>query len=385
MNALLRLVRRFAPFILTAGITLASAPLANAQTSASTLRITTAAPAPVGHVFVIVLENKNESSSFGLFSKAPYLSKTLTSMGAFVPNYYGIGHHSLDNYIAMISGQPPDAATKADCGTFTDFVSTGTQQPYSLEIGNGCVYPAHVSTLAQQLDAANLSWRGYMEDMGNDPSREAATCSHPAIGATDNTQSATATDQYATRHNPFMYFHSIIDNQPYCDQHVVNLGALNTDLQQIATTPNFTFITPDLCHDGHDRSCADGGDGGLKAANTFLQQWVPLILQSPAYLQDGLLIVTFDEAETSSAACCGEESGPNVKYPGGLFGKGGGKVGAVMVSRFIKPGTETKTAYNHYSLLRSLEDIYGVGYLGYAGQTGLQGFGGDVFTNPSGN
>src|SRR5579862_5703609 len=69
------------------------------------------APAPVHHVFVIVLENKNESTTFGKSSSAPYLAKTLPSIGAFVPYYYGIGHHSADNYIALISGQPPDSDT----------------------------------------------------------------------------------------------------------------------------------------------------------------------------------------------------------------------------------------------------------------------------------
>jgi hypothetical protein len=362
---------------LTAGL-IGSTQAANAAATPS------AAPAPVGHVFIIVLENKNESSTFGWFSGAPYLSKTLTAMGAFVPNYYGIGHHSLDNYVAMVSGQPPDSDTQADCSTFSDFVSTGTQQPYNLAIGNGCVYPSSVQTITQQMDAAHLSWRGYMEDMGNDPSRESATCGHPAIGSKDNTQTATSADQYATRHDPFVYFHSIIDNQSYCDQHVVNLNALTTDMQQTATTPNLAFITPDLCADGHDSTCKDGSKGGLKGADAFLQQWVPLITQSPAYLKDGLLLVLFDEADSGGAACCNEQSGPNVTYPGQWFNPGGGKVGAVMLSPFIKAGTKTNTSYNHYSMLHSLEDFFGLSYLGFAGQTGLQGFGTDIFNNPAG-
>ena len=80
-------------------------------------------------------------------------------------------------------------------------------------LGQGCVYPASVKTVANQLQAKGLSWKGYMEDMGNNPTRDSGTtCAHPAIGTPDQTQQASATDQYATRHNPFVYFHSIIDN-----------------------------------------------------------------------------------------------------------------------------------------------------------------------------
>src|SRR3954463_7516617 len=78
------------------------------------------APPPIGHVFVIVLENEDAATAFGPSSPAPYLARTLTSEGAFVPGYYGIGHASLDNYIAMVSGQSPTLVTQADCPLFLD-------------------------------------------------------------------------------------------------------------------------------------------------------------------------------------------------------------------------------------------------------------------------
>jgi hypothetical protein len=53
-----------------------------------------------------------------------------------------------------------------------------------------------------------------------------------------------------------------------------------------------------------------------------------------------------------------------------------------MLSPFIRPGTVTTTAYNHYALLRSVEDLFGLGHLGYAAQEGLQGFGADIYTVP---
>jgi hypothetical protein len=68
----------------------------------------------------------------------------------------------------------------------------------------------------------------------------------------------------------------------------------------------------------------------------------------------------------------------------GIFGPGGGQIGAVLVSRFIKPGTVSNIPYNHYSLLRSIEDFFDLGHLGYAGQNGLKTFGSDVFTRPNG-
>ena len=338
-----------------------------------------ASPAPIGHVFIIVLENEDDSTSFGSGSKAPYLAQTLVSEGAYLPNYYGIGHHSADNYIAMIGGQPPDTKTQDDCSYYINF-TTKSGGTTAIPAGNGCIYPSNIQSISAQLDTAKLTWKAYMEDMGNTPSRESATCGHPAVGARDNTQSATAADQYATRHDPFMYYHSIIDNQSYCDAHVVNFTPLTTDLQQISTTANFNFITPNLCDDGHDSPCANGDKGGLTQINTFLQEWVPTIMNSPAFKKDGLLIVTFDESENDDTDCCSEPTGPNVKKPG-IGGPGGGKIGAVMLSPFIKPGTVSNTAYNHYSMLKSLEDIYGLSYLGEAGQSGLVGFGSDIFNN----
>src|SRR5213594_1339026 len=113
--------------------------------------------------------------------------------------------------------------------------------------------------------------------MGNDPSRESATCGHPVLNTRDPTQHAQAPsasvplgDQYAARHNPFVYFHSIIDS-PICDTNVVPLTVLPTDLQRMRTTPNYVFITPNLCDDGHDAPCVDGRPGGLVSADAFLQ------------------------------------------------------------------------------------------------------------------
>ena len=339
---------------------------------------------PIRHVFVIVLENQPASTTFGPRSPAPYLSRTLRAQGAYLPNYFGIGHNSNDNYIAMISGQAPNVLTQSDCPTYAELVP-GTIGAAGQAAGLGCIYPTGVPTIASQLYANGLTWRDYNQGMGADPIREASQCGHPGVGMIDNTQRATAADSYATRHNPFVYFHSIIDDTTRCDTHVVNFDPLPRDLSNAALTPNYVFITPDLCNDGHDAPCANGQPGGLRQADSFLRTWVPRITSSPAFLeQAGLLIITFDEAVTSDASsCCGEIAGPGSPLPG-ITGSGGGDVGAVLLSPCIAPGTVTQTPYNHYAMLRSVEDLFGLSHIGYAALPALQPLGSDVFTRTCG-
>ena len=336
----------------------------------------------IGHIFIVVLENQPFDTTFGAQSPAPYLAHELTARGALLRQYFGIGHFSLDNYIALISGQAPNPATQADCGVFGEFAPTQSALDADGQLrGKGCVYPAAVKTVADQLEAAGFDWKAYMEDMGNDPAREAAACGHVAIGAKDVTNHAAPNDQYADKHNPFVYFHSIIDDQPRCERHVVNLDALPHDLLDVTSTPNYVFITPNLCHDGHDAPCRNGEPGGLVSADTFLRNWIPKILQSPAFRQDGLLVITFDEGVLDSAACCGERGLADGPAPG-LDGPGGGRIGAVLIAPSIKPDTVSDVPYNHYSLLRWSEDNFGLDHLGYAAAPGLATFGGDVFMQP---
>jgi len=121
------------------------------------------------------------------------------------------------------------------------------------------------------------------------------------------------------------------------------------------------------------------------AVEGFLRKWVPLITGSPAFKRDGLLVITFDESEGTGAegstACCGEKPLAGARRPAGVLGPGGGRIGAVLISRYIKPGTVSAVPYNHYSLLRSVEDLFGLGHLGYAAEADLQSLGADVFTH----
>ena len=326
----------------------------------------------IGHVFVINLENKGYDETWGPGSAAPYLSQTLRGQGVLLSQYYGVGHNSLGNYIAQISGQGPNTETQADCQVYDEFRQAGTVDP-GQAVGQGCVYPTSVPTLPGQLTAAGHTWKGYLEDMGK-------PCRHPAIGVLDDTQKAKVGDQYAARHNPFVYFHSITDS-PVCASNDVDLSTLKTDLTGPPTTPNLAYITPNLCHDAHDSPCVDGEPGGLVSADAWLRQWVPVITASPAFQRDGMLVITFDESDgptSDSSACCGEGPGPNSPMPG-IAGPGGGRVGALVLSKYTAPNTWNDRPYNHYSLLASIENLFGLPHIGYAATPGLATFGLDVF------
>jgi phosphatidylinositol-3-phosphatase len=371
---------------------------------------------PIRHVFVINLENFSFRDSFdNNFPDRAYLAGVLRSQGVLLENYYGIGHNSLGNYIAQISGQGPNPDTQTDCGSYDEFVPEAPADPNGQAVGQGCVYPTSVKTLPEQMDERHLTWKGYMEDMGARPTVDGGfRCAHPPVGGFNDASNKAGPDKYATKHNPFMYFHSIIDDDAACRQHVAPLDELFSDLQRVDTTPNLAYITPNNCNDGHDGFCTgqytfDGkGDSRLPAANRYMAWLVPRILASPAYREDGMVVVTFDEAETTagvsvengdsaddSAACCNQIPGPNSPLPG-ITGPGGGKTGTIILSPYVQPGTEAANgssgtapdAYNHYSLLRSLEDLFGVGHLGFAATTstypGPGSFGNDVYNRVPG-
>jgi len=377
------LLSGLAVLLALAGLT-ALSPADASRGTTSTAALTALAPRPpyvppIGHVFVINIENKGYTETWGQSSAAPYLARTLRAKGALLNQYYATAHNSLPNYLAQISGQAPNLPTQLDCQNFSAFTSTGPDQD-GQAVGSGCVYPATVPTLPRQLTDAGLQWRGYMQQMSK-------ACQHPSIGSIDPTQHPTKHHNYAVRHNPFMYFRSIIGDVPYCKSHVRSLAALPKDLEHTRTTPNLSYITPDLCRDGHDTPCANGRKGGLVEVDRFLKKWAPRILASPAFKKDGVLIITADESDgptTDSDACCGELPGPNTLLGTGpgIAGPGGGKIGALVISRWTVPGSWSTTPYNHYSLLASLEEIFGLPKLGMANQSGLDVFGLDVYNVP---
>ena len=411
--------RRWSAVVLLGGFALLAASCSSSSNSSGTTSSTKAPTSPSGapspttpatvsagglpgirHVFVILLENEGYGVTFGTPFNDPYLATTLPAEGALLTDYYAIGHFSNDNYVALISGQAPNPLNQSDCLHYVNFPPAATVAADGQISDSGCIFPDSVTTLANQLTRAHLTWKGYMQDMGNVPSRESAVCGHAAIGAPDQTETAVPGDGYAARHNPFVYFHSIIDDTAYCDAHVVPLGTttgtmpagtpegvtgLAADLKSVSTTPNFSFITPNLCYDGHDAPCINqqASPSPLTNIDTFLQTWVPLITASPAFKENGLLEITFDEADTDNGnpadatACCNEMPGPASAQPG-ITGPGGGRIGTVLISPFIKGGTVSAVPYNHYSTLATIEDLFGLPKLGQANTVSAT-FGRDVF------
>jgi hypothetical protein len=160
----IRLVARFAAAMLASAL-LGAALLTTPAGAAGTKPFK---QPRVRHVWVIVLENQSYASTFGEPTADPYLAQTLPAQGALLQDYYATGHESNDNYLSLVSGQPPNADTQADCQIFSDFAG-GLELPGGVEAGEGCVYPSSVQNIGTQLSAASHKWKAYQQDMGNGP------------------------------------------------------------------------------------------------------------------------------------------------------------------------------------------------------------------------
>ncbi len=370
----------------------------------------------IKHVFLIVLADQPYAAVFGPASRATYLANTLEKRGELLVRYYAVAHDELANGIALVSGQGPTAQTAANCPTFADIAPATTGSPPTAGgqvTGSGCVYPKATETLAGQLAAKHLTWRAYVEGM----SGGSGACAHPALGAADPTVGAVSPpsaapgaanqgtpanqpamgEEYTTFRNPFVYFHSVIDASAACAADDVGLGQLSSDLKSAKSTPTLSYIVPSLCEDGGPTPCAPGKAAGSAPADAFLRKVVPEILASKAYKNGGLLAITVDQApatgvEADSSSCCGQPRFPNLPGPAPVSGgqptiptagqlppSGGGQVGALLLSPFVKAGNVDQDPYNHFSLLRTIEDLFGLKHLGYAGASGVNSFNAAVF------
>ncbi len=165
--------------------------------------------------------------------------------------------------------------------------------------------------LAQSIDRSGRTWKMYAESI-------------PSPCAVANTS------LYAVKHNPFMYFPSVTRDRGYCDAHVVPYSQFGSDLATATSLPSFSFISPNLCNDMHDCSVATG--------DAWLASNVPRILSSPAFTQQrSLLVVTFDEGDSSN----------NV-------------VSCIFAGSAARTGTASATPFTHYSLLRTIEQEWGL-------------------------
>jgi hypothetical protein len=251
--------------------------------------------AAASHIVTIVMENEEADAVIGN-RQAAYINR-LARRGGLATQSFAITHPSLPNYLALTSGSTH--------GVTSDCTSCHVAAP----------------SIADQLDAAHLSWRAYMEDVPS-PCFKGATAGG-----------------YAKKHDPFMYYDAVAGNPARC-RRVVPFSALARDVRR-GGLPRYAFISPNLCHDGHD--C------GIGEADRFLAGFVPSLL--PALGPHGYLVLTWDEG-SSDAGCCG--------------GARGGRVATLVVGPDVRAGARDARPIDHYGVLASVEDSLRLPRLGAA-------------------
>jgi hypothetical protein len=242
----------------------------------------------------------------------------------------------------MVSGQAPNHDTRTGCASYSDFPGSAKLQKDGQQAGDGCVYPNGVLTIGDQATSAGLPWKAYIQDQGKIP------CLHANDGAVDNAPLTGAGPDYNSRHNPFIYFHSLLDLGD-CSTDDLDLSKLDAALKSSGKTPAYSFIAPGLCEDSAPpATCPTSAPTGLAAEDAFLKAVVPKILSSAAYKQDGALMITFAAAGAPAAL-----NGPV-------------QTGALVLSRYATAGRTLSATYGPYSVLRSVEDIFAFKALGAA-------------------
>jgi hypothetical protein len=248
------------------------------------------------HIFVIVLEN-HEYTSVISNTAAPYFNQLAQQYG-LATNYYAIRHPSLPNYLALTGGDT--FGISSDC--------------------TRCFINA--PSLADQIEAAGKTWKAYMEGMPR-------PCFVGDSGL------------YAQKHNPFIYYDAIRNDATRCAK-IVPFSQFSADLQ-VNAVPDYSWLTPNLCNDEHD--C------GVDKGDAWLSTWVPRILASPTWQQDGVLFIVYDEG-TTDTGCCGVAAG--------------GRIAMLVISPLGRPSFRSNLAYTHYSMLRTIEAAWQLPLLGQA-------------------
>lgn len=315
------------------------------------------------HLFVIIEENHTTDEIIGN-KAAPNLTR-LSKQYGFAANYFGIRHPSEPNCVALVGG---DTFGIADDDAFYC-------KPRSA--GFGCQNAGHAGyvdhtvagpSLVDQLNDKGLSWKGYYESIPESgslayrwPSPE-----RPIGGKPDSL--------YAVKHNGFMTFKSVQD-APDRARHIVGFDALEHDIKA-GTLPNFAHIVPNQCDDmhglkGHDvpADCSGKQSAGLIArADRTAARVVDEITASATWRgpENDAIVITFDENDDERASpepdgCCGSGKGDPTN-------PGGGWIPTIVITNHGPRGLADSTPYNHYSLLRTIEDAFGLkGHLRHAG------------------
>jgi hypothetical protein len=354
----------------------------------------------VGHVFEIAMSTTGYKAAFG-HGGAPYL-RSLERKGTLLSGYRSLGSSELADNLATISGQVPNADTRGGCMTYAEFPTAVVAKANGLVPGKGCVYPETALTLGDQVSSSGHVWRAYVEDMGKQ------TCEHANSNAVDDLALPGAGPGYDSRHNPFIYFHSLLDLGD-CATDDLDLSKLPSALGSTSKTATFSFLAPNGCGDAR-AVAGDGADAtdptttgsstttsstatttttgtpdtttgtttGTPATTTANGTTTTPTTASPSVVSGALGVPTAAACPTGPVGIAAENAflktwvprilrSPAYKKDGVLvivFAGDGVKragpklrTGALVLSRYAHRGKTVTTAYTPYSLLRSLEDM----------------------------
>jgi phosphatidylinositol-3-phosphatase len=319
------------------------------------------------HVFVIIAENKNFEHIIGS-ANAPRLNALAKDYGLATKSY-GVVHPSQANYIAMLGG---DTFGIHDDDAW--FCTPGMVSPDCAFAGNSG-YATHVlqaRSLMDQLSEANLTWKGYFQDL---PEPGSLAIYNPSRETPEPNQ---ARFLYAAKHNAFITFEKT-RNDPKLAEKVVPLEQLRADLASGAL-PNFAHVVLNQCDDMHglfpaepmppsdcvlDFKKPETVEALIRRGDKAIGDIVDEIVASPAWSSSKniAVVVTFDEDSTNSAGqqgCCGYDPNSPANF-------GGGRIATIVVTNHGPRHVEDATPYNHYSLLRTVEEAFGITeHLGFA-------------------
>lgn len=319
------------------------------------------------HIFVIIEEN-HTTDEIVPSTAAPNITRFAQQYG-YAWKFYAETHPSEPNYVAILGG---NTFGIRDDDAF--WCKPGAPDPACPHAGTpGYVdHTVKAPSLAARLEAHHLTWKGYFEDIPAPGSRAYRwpDAEHPQPGKPQGL--------YAVKHNGFMNFRDVQDD-PALAEKIVGFDALARDLAS-GNVPDYAQIVPDQCNDMHGlpagpnvpADCTyDAGAKLIARGDAVAGRLVAQIMASPIWSQPGnsAVVITFDEndVENPSAGhgtgCCG--SGPDDPD-----NPGGGWIPTVVITNHGPRALTDLTPYNHYSLLRTTEDAFGIhDYLGHAADT----------------
>lgn len=308
------------------------------------------------HIFVIIEENHNFDHVIGSNAAANF--NRLAKQYGLATNFYAESHPSAPDYIAILGGDTfgirDDDAPYCKPGTTSLPVCDHAAEKDYVD------HTIAARSLADQLNARGLTWKGYFEDI---PAPGAADARWPAP---DAPVAGRPKGLYAVKHNGFMYFRSVQDD-PQRAQKIVGFDALERDIAA-GTLPNYAHIVPNQCNDMHGlrgtdvpQDCDKSNDPGMIArADRELGELIGKILAAKQWNtpENSAIVITFDEDEGwrldgHAAGCCGARAGDRNN-------PGGGWIPTIVITNHGPRGIADATPYNHYSLLRTTEDAFGI-------------------------